>query len=251
MDALDESMSSWQRDIRNGKGRILVPPEYLSNLGSGSGSDWDNEREIFQRLDILDPSGGYIKPEIVQFAIRTADHAASCAQHVRTIVRAAGLSQGAFGEEVDGGQATAKEVGERRGRTAATRAKKINYETFALRMILFAALEQAKRLIGGTAYATIEPKRPDIEFPDAAAPDMQTLALTLKTLADAKAASTETLVEMLHPDWDGDRVLAEVAKIEDAMADPDQFDGGFGGGGDPGAVDNEADPLADPGQAAS
>jgi hypothetical protein len=246
MDALDETMSSWQRDIRNGKGRILVPPEYLTSLGKGQGSEFDVEREVFQKINMFDPSGGAIKPEVVQFAIRTADHAATCAQHVRTIVRAAGLSQGSFGEEVDGGQATAKEVGERKSRTTATRAKKISYETFALRMILFAAMEQAQRLIGGTAYQGIAPKRPDIEFADAAAPDMQTLALTIKTISDAKAASTQTLVEMLHPEWDEERVLAEVAKIEDVQADPDQFDGGFGGGAGggeipPGGDDEEDD----------
>jgi hypothetical protein len=54
---------------------------------------------------------------------------------------------------------------------------------------------------------------------------------------------------MLHPEWDGDRVAAEVERIEGAAADPDGFDGSFGGGGDPaggGAVDDETDPDAEP-----
>lgn len=230
MDALDEAYSSWQRDIRNGKGRILVPREYLSSLGAGNGAEFDTEREVYQRINALDPQGGYIKPEIVQFAIRTAEHASTCASHVRAIVRAAGLSADAFGEEVNGGAATAKEIGRRGERTGATRAKKINYETYALRMILFAALEQARSLIGGKLYAGVMPRRPDVEFADAAAPDPQTFALTLKALRDAKAASTRTIVEMLHPEWDEERIKAEVLLIDAPAANPDEFDvNGFGG----------------------
>lgn len=247
MDALDEAMSSWQRDIRNGKGRVLMPGEYMRSWGQGRGAEFDMEQEVFKKITVMAGDQTYVKPEVVQFMIRVEEHERTCAQHLRTIVRGAGLSAGAFGEEVDGGKATAREVGERKTRTMATRGKKINNETFALRMLLFAALEQAKNLIGGPEYSGIEPKRPNVEFSDAAAPDPQAFATTLKMLADARLISTQTGVEMLHPEWDDEQVRAEVERIEKPQANPDQFDGGFGGGDAGGGEGDEegAEPAED------
>lgn len=248
MDGLDETYSSGQRDIQNGKGRVMVPPEYLQSLGQGKGARFDIERQVFTRLRIMAPEGGYVKPEVVQFQIRVAEHEAWMATHLRTIMRSAGLSMDTFGDTASGGVMTAKEVGKRGERTTATRGKKIAYETYALRNLLFVALEMAKNLIGGRLYSGIVPIRPDVEFPDAAAPDPQSFATTIKLLKDAKALSTQIAVEMLHPEWDAERVRAEVDRIEKPAANPDQFDQGAFGGRGPGGDEldeSELDPDAE------
>ena len=242
MDGLDETYSSAQRDIQNGKGRVLVPPEYLQSLGKGNGARFDVERQVFTRLRILAPEGGYIKPEVVQFEIRIAEHDAMMAIHLRTIMRSAGLSMDTFGDSATGGQMTAKEVGKRGERTTATRGKKTAYETYALRNLLYVALEMANSLIGGKLYGNVTAIRPDVEFPDAAAPDPQSFATTIKLLMDAKAASTQTAVERLHPEWDAERVQAEVDRIMRPTATPDQFDqNAFGGAG--GDELDDAEPM--------
>lgn len=241
MDGLDETYSSAQRDIQNGKGRVMVPPEYLESLGKGQGGRFNTERQLFTRLRILAPEGGYIKPEVVQFEIRIAEHEAMMAVHIRTIMRTAGLSMDTFGDTATGGVMTAKEVGKRGERTTATRGKKTKYETPALRQLLFVALQMATNLIGGKLYAGVQAIRPDVEFPDAAAPDPQSFATTIKLLADAKAISTQTSVEMLHPEWDAERVQAEVDRIMRPTANPDQFDPNAFGGNSPGDDGDEED----------
>ena len=48
---------------------------------------------------------------------------------------------------------------------------------------------------------------------------MSERAQTANLLAAASAASTDTLVRMIHPEWEDEQVDEEVAKIEDAETD--------------------------------
>jgi len=59
----------------------------------------------------------------------------------------------------------------------------------------------------------ITPERPDVEFVDTIAPDMQTLASVANLLDQANAASLETKVQLVHPDWTPDMVKDEVEMI--------------------------------------
>ena len=47
-----------------------------------------------------------------------------------------------------------------------------------------------------------------------------TVEQTAQALRAAEAASTKTLVQLVHPDWDGDQVDEEVALITEAAAPP-------------------------------
>lgn len=60
------------------------------------------------------------------------------------------------------------------------------------------------------------PVIPDVEWPDGVSDDPEALARTLQMLEGAEAVSTRRKVELLHPDWDGQRVDAEVKLIEGA-----------------------------------
>src|SRR5699024_5898062 len=46
MDALDETWSSWMRDIRIGKGRIVAAQSALDDQGPGKGAVLDLDREV-------------------------------------------------------------------------------------------------------------------------------------------------------------------------------------------------------------
>lgn len=221
MDALDETWSSWMRDIRVAKGRVIVPREYLRRAGGpGGGATWDPEQEVYAAINAAAPGDGPPALTVVQFSIRVAEHRDTVAGLWRTITSAAGLDTSDHDTE-NGPQQTATQVNDKGSRKRATRGKKIKYWTPALQQILWVMQE----LAGQT------PARVKVEFPDQAAPDMQTMAQTLQLLSAAAAASTQTLVEMLHPDWDDTAVLEEVDRIKAAEPAPVEDPGTFGAGG--------------------
>lgn len=211
MDGLDETMSSWMRDIRLGKGRAIVPREYLRRAGGpGQGAAFDPEQEIFQEINAQAPGEGAPSITVVQFSIRVAEHRETVAAHWRTITSAAGLDTSDHDTE-NGPTQTATQVNDKSSRKRGTRGKKMSYWTPALQQQLFVLQE----------LAGLTPAPVMVEWPDASAPDMQSMAQTLQLIAAAGAASTQTLVQMLHPDWDEVAILEEVERIEKSAAPPE------------------------------
>ncbi len=222
MDALDQTMTSWMRDIRLGAGRIFVPREYLRRPGAaGEGPSWDPEREIFQAVNAQTPSDGTLSLTPSQFEIRVNEHRETIAAHWRTITSCAGLDTSDHDTD-NGPTMTATQVNDRGSRRRATRKKKTGYWTPNLQQLLICMQE----LAGMTASPV------EVEWPDSAAPDIQTMAQTLQLLEAAMAVSTQTKVEMLHPDWKETDVAAEVERI-DAKSAPPEDPGSFGGGASP------------------
>lgn len=222
MDGLDEVWSSLMRDIRLAKARLVVPSGYLKSGGRGRGATFDVEQEVFVGLETMGDPSQAMSLEQVQFAIRDAQHLNVAAGHWRTIMRAAGLSADAFGEEIDGGAATAKEIGRRGERTTGTRARKIGYARRPLAHLSFVIQE-----LGVAHYgARLTPTPAELEWPDGASIDPETQARTLQLLDAAGAVSTREKVRMLHPDWSEPDIDAEVDLIEgEAAPDPTLFDG--------------------------
>jgi len=227
LDALDETWSSWMRDLRLAKARLIVPDTYLQPLGRGRGAAFDPDREIFTGLSTLPSEAGGQEITQVQFAIRVAEHRDTAMELQAQAVRGAGYSVQTFGETGDVA-ATATEVVARERRSFTTRSKKINYWRPALARLAFAALQ--------VDVARFKPKnvkaiRPTIEWPDGIAVDPEQQARTLQLLHAAEVVSTRTRVQMLHPDWKEERVQEEVdaLKAESQLANPDDMGGGFGG----------------------
>jgi A118 family predicted phage portal protein len=229
LDALDETWTSWMRDLRLGKGRIIVPAAYLQSQGRGRGALFDPEQEVYSTLDMLpkpDGSGSMITPN--QFAIRVEEHQRTAAEQVTVIVRGAGYSMQTFGEQGEVA-ATATEVHARERRSYTTRGRKINYWRPALARLLEVTLEIDQAVF----RSRVTPQRPRIEWPDGIQPDPEALARTLQLLQAAQAASTDTKVRLYHPDWDDQQVAAEVARItaEQSVSVPDPTQFGSGGNG--------------------
>lgn len=209
MDRLDEAWSSWMRDLRQGKGRIHVPESYLAGQGRGNGALFDHEQEVYQLVDALPTSTGGLMMQQVQFNIRVAEHAATTQALMEQAVRGAGYAAQSFGLQGDTAL-TATEVSARQSRSYMTRGKKINYFRPPLRRLIRAAAQIATKQL---SVKGLSADLPGVEWPDGIATDPQTLATTLSLLKAAEAASTSTRVEMLHPDWDKDRIDEEVKKI--------------------------------------
>ncbi|PBC80122.1 SPP1 Gp6-like portal protein [Streptomyces sp. TLI_235] len=207
-DALDETYSSWMRDIRLAKGRILLSQQYLTSTGPGQGASFDEDREAYAALNIPPTSDQGIT--LNQFAIRHLEHKATIEQLTQDAIRMAGYSTATFGEP-DGSAMTATEVRAKQARTLTTRGRKVLYTTPGLGDILEALLAvEAGSQFGGTGI-TVE--RPAIEWQDSISESPQDLAQTATLLDQAHAASTAVRVQLVHPDWDDERVQAETEAI--------------------------------------
>jgi hypothetical protein len=175
-----------------------------------------------------------------QFTIRWAEHKETASQLVLDILQAAGYSQETFGIYDGGGSTkTATEIEAKQQRSLLTRDRKIREWRPALQEILEKLLWVDKAIFN----TKVKPAPPDVSFPDAVQESQLTLAQTAAALRAADAASDETLVGMLHPDWDEDDIADEVKLIQaqrQAQAVPDPLsmfnqqgaadDGGSAGG---------------------
>ncbi|CAL9529382.1 phage portal protein [Streptomyces sp. enrichment culture] len=217
-DSLDEVWTSWMRDIRLARARLIVPEGYLESQGPGQGAMFDDDREVWHGLKIPPTENGS-GITLAQFAIRVEEHQRTTDAIVRQAVQTAGYDAQAFGLDGDGTPATATEVDARTARSMTTRKKKTGYARHPLADMLHVMLAVDARLF----TRGIKPERPRVEFGDGVAESEQQTATTLDLLARAGAVSTATKVKMLHPDWDEGDVEAEVSAIlaETGAAAPD------------------------------
>ncbi|WP_369377645.1 phage portal protein [Streptomyces sp. cg36] len=217
MDALDETWSSWLRDIRLARARLLVPDGYLRDHGPGRGASFDDDREIWQTLNIPPTEAGGIT--LSQFAIRVAEHQSTADAIVQQAVRSAGYSSQTFGLGDQGGAVTATEVKARERRSMTTRNKKSRYWVPELADMLLVMLRLDRALF----TPGLVPERPRVTFGDSVSEDPASTAQTLSLLQQAQAVSTDTKVRALHPDWDDTAVREEVDRIltETGQAAPD------------------------------
>lgn len=218
MDALDETYSSWMRDVQNGKGRVLLPASMLESNGPGQGASFNEERRIYTPLNMLQRADAKDTIEVVQFEIRVEQHRDTCRALLEQAVRQAGYSAATFGENDGTAAITATEVRARQRRSMTTRSRKALYWEPAIADITEAWLAVTRGLFRGDV--TIE--RPRVEFQDSIQDSTLELATAAETLRRADAASDETLIGMVHPDWDEQQIAAEAGKLtaSRAMADP-------------------------------
>ncbi|RLK13316.1 A118 family predicted phage portal protein [Micromonospora sp. M71_S20] len=213
-DALDDTWTSWLRDVRLARTRILAPEYMLESLGAGNGAVFDADREVFTALRMAPNKQG---PDqgitLNQFLIRHEQHKATADAIVETALRHAGLSSQTLGEEGDVA-VTATEVQARERQSFTTRGNRIQTWRPALAdaIELLLELEYAKRQqLGGSRP---EPVKVNVEFGDSVSESPETMARTLQLLHAAEAVSIETRVRWVHPDWDDIQVREEVARIK-------------------------------------
>ena len=210
MDNLDMVFTSWMRDVELAVMRLIVPQEYLDNIGRGQGAVYEPDRRVFTPLNYLaDPSGTAPQITANQFKIRWEEHQNTCTELLQRIVQEAGYSPQSFGDYA-GNAPTATEIEARERTSLLTRQKKIRYWRPCLQDAIYSLMCVARQYFGVTA---IVPERPEVVFSPVAMPDVQAMAQTVATIAGADSASKRTLVAMLHPEWTEEEVRQEVAQI--------------------------------------
>ncbi|MFJ3141712.1 hypothetical protein ACIPJM_04575 [Streptomyces halstedii] len=250
MDGLDETWSSWMRDLRLGKARVVVPQEMLDTSGPGGGSSFDLDRELLVSVSGFLGSESSLKDSIteVQFAIRVDDHERTAKALRRQILASAGYSAQSYGEE--GSVAvTATEVAARKEESLTTRGLKILYQRPALLEVLTTMMWVDVMHCGAKSID------PSVEltasWPQAVQPDPEATARTLSLLESAGAISTFMKVKMRSPELDDAEVLAEVRRIRDDKSHTPAGDPFSTGGGAPNEEEpvGEVEPGFDEGQA--
>lgn len=225
--SVDDTWTSWMRDLRLGKGRMIIPSEYLRPGALGQGAAFDVDREIYSPLQMPPAADGSKSMHLVQFAIRTAEHEATLRALVQQVVTGCGYSLATFGMGQEGtGGVTATEVNARERLSMMTREKKTRYWSAGLSQMTRALLALDSHL-GFSSVGAVD--LPAVTFGSVVAEDPQRNATTADLLNRATAASKETLVRLVHPDWDEPQVLEEVARIlnETGLTVPDPVAGSF------------------------
>ncbi|MFE5777087.1 phage portal protein [Brachybacterium sp. NPDC056505] len=233
LDQLDEAWSSWMRDLRIGKARIVAAQSALEDNGPGQGSTLDLDREVYEAINTppsaMDSDGG-LPIQAVQFQIRVQEHQETVSALLSQILRSAGYSAQTFGMDAAGGAMTATEVQSRERRSFMTRDRKIRAWKGALATLAVKALAIDRAVFKSAA----DPSLPvSVQFGDSVQESMEALARTAQLLAQAQAASVKTRVQMVHPDWSDPEVDEEVARIQEEAGEPapdPEFLGAFGSG---------------------
>ena len=222
MDSLDETYSSWMRDIRLGKARTIVPAEYLKRkpqemldgLAQSASWEFDPDVESYVTIDMTDSNGNVPGITLQQFSIRSGEHAATCAELMRNIVSIAGYAPQTFGMDITGMAQSGTALHIREKKSYDTRGKKQTYWKSPLEAIMSAMIHLDNALWPDKGSDADDMVR--VRFADSAANDLSSLAQTVAMMAGANSISTEIMVEMLHPDWTQKQIAEEVARIKNA-----------------------------------
>lgn len=222
MDALDEAYSSWMRDIRLSKARLIVPAEYLRRKAADLFPDdvkappmfeFDEDVETLCALDSDPDKVGANAITASQFAIRADEHQKTCNDLIVQIVTKAGYAPQTFGLNIEGLAQSGTALNIREKKSLKTCGKKQAYWHDALEDLLSTMLHIDAQQFPGMGSS--ESVHVHVRFADAFANDVSTISTALDLLNRAESASAEVRVRMLHPDWMEKEVMEEVARIRE------------------------------------
>lgn len=206
LDALDWTYSLWMRDLDLAKARIAVPEYMLQTNKPGAGQTFDQDRAVYVTGSAPSSNQGL---EYFQFTVDVDNYLTTAKTHIADILRGSGYSAQTFGEDDSGSSATATEIMSRDRRSNMTRDRKIRLFKPAIRQIVAKMLATDRAKFG----AAVDPADLAVTFSDSAQDTPRQLAQTAQAMANAQAASIETRVRLLHPDWTDPEIMAERDKI--------------------------------------
>lgn len=220
MGDVNDAFSGLARDIRLGKARILLSEHLTHTAGPGTGGVFDVDQEAFAMVGGMPSEAPIIEAQ--QFQIRVTEHMQAAESYIRQILTSVGYSPMQFGLKDDATSSmTATEIEAKDRGSAATKTAKSLRRRAALSRLAKALIE-VDAFVFGTGAELNEPV--SVEYQPAVTPTTESLSNTLNSLRAARAASTLTLVGMLHPDWDKADIEAEVDRILDEEKGDSLFD---------------------------
>jgi hypothetical protein len=227
-DALDETETSYQRDIRLSKTRIMVPKGMLTSMGAGNGASFNADQEVFTELGTqvgsLNPGTGSGQAQgsaqsfihTFQPVIRHAEHDAATTHLREQIYASCGYSAQSFGDAGDMA-ITATESVAREKLSILTRSAKVVVIRPRLAHLAAVLLDVDQHVFDGPGRPT-EDDLPEVEFSDAAAVNPKVLAETLELYNRSESMSIQERVRRANEDWTKRQVADEVQRIKDDLS---------------------------------
>lgn len=220
-DALDEAYSSIQRETRLTKTMVVVPLEYLKKKESirhkfdseAKEAEWvfPNAGGAFVALDI-DTTENSSPITVVNPELRCESRIAGVDDIVRRILHMAGYAPQSAGLDIEGAAESGEALNVRERKTIRTSEVKKTYWWHAVVDMLRAML----KLDAAVFRSGVKPDAEfSVELPSGTQPDIARLAQIVEQLERAGAASLETKISMLHPEWSDAQIAEEIAKIRD------------------------------------
>lgn len=248
LDAFDEVWTSWMRDIRLGRSRIIVPEEWLRAEKAGPNSEdtilkFDTDQEVFVGMNVPPEQNQSAGITENQFTIRYQEHSATSLDLLDRIVTSAGYSPQTFGIRIEGRAESGTALQLRERKTFLTQQKKRGYWEQPMGELMGILLAIDAWMFGG-AKAEFYPR---FKMADSITPSSDEIATTVELINRAQAASVEVRVRTLHPDWSKEEVDLEVTRLRDELGmnvpDPSQLGSGLNSNLD--AQGNIVDPTLD------
>lgn len=208
MDALDEVFSAWMVDVQIARGKIHVPSGYVKELESGKKS-FNIDTMMYEELDV-DPTAMTDPVKATQFEIRSQQFEQTCLNLLDRIITSAGYSPQSFGLNIAGRAESGTALNVRERKSFATTSKKQSYWEPAIKSMVKTMCTIYNSFLGGKLSNDLEV---NVEFMDSVSNNLTEVSTSVKTLADAKAISTDTKVRMVHPEWTNNQVQEEVERI--------------------------------------
>lgn len=213
MDSLDEVYSSWMRDIRLARARIIVPETYLDfeDRDGKKSPYFDVDKAIYTALSMDPIAAKEHSITLHQFDIRAEEHKNSAYELLERIITHAGYSPQTFGLQMEGRADTGTALNIRERKTYITRQKKWKYWKNALEDVLEMMLHIDSYILKNPTPVL----RPTLKLTDSMSRDLASLATSLQALNNAQAVSIDTRVRLLHPDWSEEQIEKEIERIKE------------------------------------
>lgn len=219
-DELDETWSSWLRDVEDGKSRLFIEEDALIDLGPGRGGAFDQERHLYTKtqapLGTAADSGGQ-QIDQIKFDIRYQEHAETMAEVRAHIMEHVGLSQRFFNDNLLSPGITATQVNSENAKSESTRAKRINFWNDGLTRFVQIVMK-LDAIHFDTGLTLTDP--PEVHF---AANLVETEGERMQSAGMAvsqKVLSRRRAVERINPDWTKQQIDDELEEINnDAIQD--------------------------------
>jgi len=149
---------------------------------------------------------------VQQFAIRAQEHQQTAIELLDRIITSSGYSPQSFGLSIEGRAESGTALRIRERKSLKTQQKKAAHFKPRVEDILYLALQVDRLYLNSDTPIAY---RPHVTFADSIQESMDELSRAVLTINQAEAASIQTKVEMLHPEWSYDQVKAEVQRIMD------------------------------------
>lgn len=209
MDALDETFSAWMIDVQIARGKIHVPSGYVKQITEDGKASFNIDTMMYEELDV-DPTAMTKPIEATQFEIRSQQFEQTCLNLLDRIITSSGYSPQSFGLNIAGRAESGTALNVRERKSYGTTNKKQAYWEQPIKEIVAAMCCIKNTYLSGKFNCEL---KVNVAFMDSVSNNQAEVATSVKTLADAKAISTDTKVRMVHPEWTDTQVEEEVERI--------------------------------------